>query len=113
MEMLPFSGLSVCQRDEYQGARGRSPICPAVPMIDRLVAEMRNGCFGEDTVTLFLYDMKLQRKQLLSFALLSFALLSCPWKLFFSLLNCTFDDHEHQALNDDKEVSVRIKRIRN
>ena len=27
----------------------------------------------------------------------------------FSLLNCTFDDHQHQALNDYKEASIRIR----
>lgn len=27
----------------------------------------------------------------------------------FSLLNCTFDSHQHQALNDYKEASIRIR----
>ena len=27
----------------------------------------------------------------------------------FSLLNCTFDDHQHQALNDYKKASIRIR----
>jgi hypothetical protein len=27
----------------------------------------------------------------------------------FSLLNCTFDEHQHQALNDYKEASIRIR----
>ena len=62
-----------------------------------------DGFFGEGTVTLFLYGIKLQLKWLLLCALVLLL------KGFFSLLNCTFDDHQHQALNDYKEASIRIR----
>ena len=90
----------------------------AVPLIDGLHAELRTYKRLADTFyqeeddgwafwRRYYISLPLWYKVAAEVALVMCSIASV--ERVFSLLNCLFDDHQHQCLNDYKEVSVMIR----